>query len=394
MTRAILGCGLLAATVALAPAQSLLEGKFTRYYFDGPSAISAINWPRTHLFLLQRTPEVSRIQQSPIGLGTIEIPFSVVSTTATKTPAVLTLRLGLNQPPDPLIGTRVDGDLIGMLDADFSRSPTYLALLTLPDGKTWREVDLAVPRLLVPLGTKSAVKLSAGKTGNLASVFSALATVSKPYREVLAKWVYEVWRAEFTVYSEKYKPYFPTDPTISKLSGDPVHLQIGASALAAAKSANATGRTYLTLFAGMWGTPNRFAPFFASCKDPKTEADPDLLAKFVSDPHFPDVTITEALTLAKEFQPALQGVPFLFIKDARASSTADLKEMFFLSSGMRMEDRHEIYNLMASSLPYQLRQEFPEGFLPPYKTDGSTPHEQELREKWAAYLGIADPKKP
>lgn len=385
-------CVCLLAT--LARGQTRLETPGAAFYFAGPTTASPIDWPNTHLFLLRRKEQPIHVKAIGSGAGTVELDCSVKACSAQDAPMDLAIRLGLNAPPDPSVGVVVPTDRAERLESALPKSSSYLALVTKPRNKKWSELGPVVPRLFVPVSPDLKVAVSAGKPSILEAVFRAINASSATDSQMIVRWAYQEWKAEGAPYLHRMEPAIPDNPSLATISGDPTNLRIGQVAIDEARKALPTARTYLAVLGGLWGNSARFTPFFQACQDTKTEAQPDLLISLVSDPSFYELEFNEALALANKVKRPLAGVILRFTRMSGAISTDQLKDLFLLSSGMRMQDRRRVYLMMVPSLPLELQKDFPAGLIPDYKSDGSTPHEQEYRQKWASYLGVNESAKP
>jgi hypothetical protein len=226
------------------------------------------------------------------------------------------------------------------------------------------------------------------------ALFRAIGATSEVDSKMLVRWAYAEWKNESEPIRQKMAPVVPDDPTLAALTRDPVDASIGAAAITEATKAEPTPKTYLTLLGGMWGNPQRFGPFFAACRDRKSKAQADLLTSLVTDPSFYELPFEEALTLARRVNPPFAGVILKFTAMRGRATNAQLRDLFLLSGGLEPRDRRRVYLMMVPSLPIELQKEYPDGFIPDYKSNGSIPHEEQLREMWAKYLGIPNVDKP
>lgn len=391
--RLILVASLVYPFANSARGQTTLEFPHTSFYFDGPAVASPIDWSNTYVFLLRRKENNLRIKAGSVFNGTVELLCSVKDSTAKDAPQDLQIRLGLNAPPDASVGTlRTDKDVF--LESDFPRSMRYLAIVTKPRNKRWSDLGPVVPRLFVPLSPSFKVKKVVGKQAGLETIFRAISEASTKDSQMLVRWVYEEWKAEGAPYYRQMAPVVPLDPTLASVSGDSANLRVGETALAISRSSSPTARTYLTMIAGIWGNSARFEPFFLACQDRRTEALPDLLMEMIDDPTFCELKLDEAMPLARKVKRPYAGIIMQLTRVSDTLSSAQLADLFSLSGAVREIDRIKIYDKMVPSLPLELRKRYPDGLIPECKSDGSIPHEAELRQKWAAYLGLSEPTKP
>jgi hypothetical protein len=346
------------------------------------------------LILVKRNSEKLKVIATPNLSGTVEFGASVTACSVDAGPSTVKIRLGLNDIPRPEIGTILEGGKLDQIDAQLPNRETYLAIVTKPENTKWSELGTVVPRLFIPVPVNVKLKPRPGKVSNLSSLFQILPDASPYLTKLLVLWLYEEWKSEATPMLGRYILGSPPDSTLYALSSNDNDRQIGDAAITLSKGANPTSRLYLTMLGGIWGAKERFSPFFQACLDQKTKPDADLLRRLITDPSFTELTLPDALSLAKKANPLLAGVILKFSSVRPPISNDLLKELFALSKGLPNPDRRRIYNMMVSSLPVDLVADFPKGLIPPYKSNGTIPGEVAYRQKWAEYLGISGPIPP
>lgn len=390
----LLGSSIFFGISCLGWGQTFLESGFTKFYFDAPSVNSPIRWADSCLILVKRNSEKLKVKATPNHSGTVEFGASVSACSIDAGPSAVTIRLGINDIPRPEIGTVLKGSKLDQIDAQLPNGETYLAIITKPENTKWSELGTVVPRLFIPVPVNVKLKPRPGKVSNLSSLFQILPDASPYPTKLLVLWLYEEWKSEATPLLGRYIPVSPPDSTLYALSSNDNDRQIGDAAITLSKGANPTSRLYLTMLGGIWGAKERFSPFFQACLDQKTKPDADLLRRLITDPSFTELTLPDALSLAKKANPILAGVILKFASVRPPISNDQLKELFALSNGLPNPDRRRIYGMMVSSLPVDLVADFPNGLIPPYKSNGTIPGEVAYRQKWAEYLGISGPVPP
>jgi len=365
-------------------------------WFDPPSEQAPMHWMDSCVVLLRRSTAEVRVKASRNSYGTIDVPCEVTSSSIPRGPKNVVIRFGLNMPPGPIHSDDWPQDRAKRFDAAVPRSETYLAILSKPKKLAWGDLDLAVPRLFVPLTSQLRVSLGQARMAALLAIFQALRSSDSRSSARMIDWLDVEWHVEAKGLSKGNGTIHAGDNRLVALSGDENDEAIGEAALREANRAGSTAHCYLTLLAGMWGCEERFTPFFKSCEDNRSLADPGLLEKLVADPPFLELSLDEGVSLAKKVSKQYVGVVLKFVRpNSKGGLTQkQRKELYQLTARLSSPDRLAIYSMMVTGLPPEMIAWYPNGLIPPYKSDGSIPGESGYRQKWEGYLGLSGSIKP
>lgn len=386
--------GLIALKGAWSQSVLLPTGNpFPAFFFKGIKDNGPVPWANSCLVVLRRTAAPLRIKATRMGQGTVDMKCSVLASSRADGPKSLVVRLGMEGPPDDSVGEPWSAGRGEMQERELPVSSCYLALVTKPKGVEWKKFEgPVVPRMIIVSEANFRPAEGSGMQRTLASLFRAVATAPAGQAPQLSRWLYDLWHTQAVPLIEKWKPGFPTDTRLAALSDDSLDKEtdkaIGSAAITEARKAGPSERSYLTLLGAIWGADAGFGPFFDSCTDPKAKPDLGVLMGMVESPSFAVLPVRQAIDIARR-AGKMAGIIMRMASMEGTLSEQDRKDMFLLTSTMaRPQDRREVYRVMCKDLPIDLTKSYPDGLLPPYKSDGSIPNEPAYRAMWQRQLGL------
>ncbi len=356
-------------------------------WIDPPSAGKPIDWANSRVVLVKLSSESPTMEADKMTNGRLCLTCDVVSASSGPEIRQINICLGVNGPPGNANYVWGPKRHLAQNDPLIPRGNAFLAVISKPKSASWVSAGYVVPRLFVPVDPSISVRKVSAKDAAFTAILQSLRIADANRSKFWMRWLCDEWHGENSQYLKspedlRRKVFTPRTYEASDIA-------IASAALRLAEKSPARARTYLTLLSGVWGSDQGFEPFFKSCEDARSDAEASSLGDFLVEPPFPILTVERGLEIARRVRRRYVGVVLrlVYISES-AMDNAKRKSLYELTVGLGSEDRSKIYNMMGSGLPLELVDMYPEGLLPPYKSDGSIPGEDGYRRKWEEYLGI------